>query len=177
MTNHLRILAGSLVLLASIGASLYFFPRLPDRVPVHFDGKGMPNGWGSRKSAAALPPAVIAFLCAIYFLASVTTQNQKHWTRKLKKQVSAENLQKLMGRAMKVVDWTMIIIMLLILDVQIESFLVALGRRQHITTAIWPFMVVLYAGIAYHIVRLIFEQRAILKATGDNIPGSVGKNF
>jgi len=163
LPNQVRVFLASIILLTSMGISLYFWNKLPACVPMHFDGKGMPNGYGSRKTAAAIPPAVEAFLCAIYLLASITTQNTKYWTRKLKKPVSEENLQKLMSRGMKLIDWTLLLIMLLILDVQLESFLVALGRIQHLSTGIWPFMVLLYAGIAYHIIRLLLEQRAIIK--------------
>jgi len=33
-----------------LGLILYHWSRLPDRIPIHFDGSGIPNGWGGKSN-------------------------------------------------------------------------------------------------------------------------------
>jgi uncharacterized membrane protein len=35
--------------------SFYFYPALPDRIAIHFDVSGKPNGWGSKRTIFAAP--------------------------------------------------------------------------------------------------------------------------
>lgn len=57
---------------------LSLYPQLPDRIAVHFDMHGNPNGWASRSSfiASGLIPAAVLFIVsvAVFFLIRRTTQ-------------------------------------------------------------------------------------------------------
>ncbi|HNX85393.1 MAG TPA: DUF1648 domain-containing protein [Bacteroidales bacterium] len=46
-------------LLAFVGTMVYFFPRLPGRIPSHFDAAGYPDEWDGKSSLWGL--AAIAF--------------------------------------------------------------------------------------------------------------------
>lgn len=43
-----------LLLVVAIAQSIWYWPRLPEVVPSHFDGLGRPNGWMSRQALIAL---------------------------------------------------------------------------------------------------------------------------
>jgi uncharacterized membrane protein len=53
------------------------YPQLPDRIAVHFDMQGNPNGWASRSSfiASGLIPAAVLFVVsdAVFFMMRRTT--------------------------------------------------------------------------------------------------------
>ena len=42
-------------LLALIGLLFYYYPRLPDSVPQHFNIKGEPDGWGGKGALVTMP--------------------------------------------------------------------------------------------------------------------------
>jgi uncharacterized membrane protein len=44
-------------ILAIVGVLAYYFPRLPDIVPSHFNGAGEPDEWSTKSSIWALPAA------------------------------------------------------------------------------------------------------------------------
>src|ERR1041385_1002583 len=49
----------------ALAASLYAYPRLPDRVPTHYDLQGVPNGYGPKWTAAVILPAMLLVLWGI----------------------------------------------------------------------------------------------------------------
>jgi uncharacterized membrane protein len=49
-----------LVVIASVAMSAAAYPRLPERVPVHWGVSGAPDRWGHRAEAAVFLPMVIA---------------------------------------------------------------------------------------------------------------------
>jgi uncharacterized membrane protein len=61
MNRRIALSLGIVLVLLSIGMSLWAYPSLPERVPTHWDLGGNVNGYSSRPVAAALMPIVIAF--------------------------------------------------------------------------------------------------------------------
>ena len=45
-----------LIILASILLGAYFYPQLPQKVPIHCDSSGNVNGYGSRFTGAFVTP-------------------------------------------------------------------------------------------------------------------------
>jgi uncharacterized membrane protein len=54
-----------LIVIAAAGFSLAVVNRLPDRVPTHYDLRGVANGWSSPAVAAWVMPGVIAVMALI----------------------------------------------------------------------------------------------------------------
>ncbi len=161
MPNQLRILIAAVLLLTSIGISAYYAPRLPERMPVHFNAQGNPDGYGPRKLALIFPPAMVAFICLMYAFAVTTIRNPDYWKRKLKKEVSEQSLAIMVSRGLKVIDWVMICVMLLFMVIQVESFLVGLGRLRQMTNMIIPIIAVIMAGVVYNLVVQTIELRRL----------------
>lgn len=49
-------------------SSYYFYNHFPERVPVHWDINGRPNGWGSRAEGAFAIPIVSLVMYFVFFL-------------------------------------------------------------------------------------------------------------
>jgi uncharacterized membrane protein len=56
--------------LTFLGTAIYYFPRLPDTIPTHFNGSGQPDGYGS-KSSFWIMPGIAVF---VYILLTVVNR-------------------------------------------------------------------------------------------------------
>lgn len=63
--NKGKLIISSLMILLPILFGLFFWDKLPERVPMHWGMNGEPDGWGSRAVAVFAMPA---FLLAIHWL-------------------------------------------------------------------------------------------------------------
>jgi uncharacterized membrane protein len=61
MSRKAALVIGVVLVLVSVGMSLWAYPSLPERVPTHWDLGGHVNGYSSRIVAVSLMPIVIAF--------------------------------------------------------------------------------------------------------------------
>ena len=159
LQNQVRVLMVSAILFFSIGWSAYYWDKLPPVVPTHFGRDGYPAGYGPKKVDLTMPIYVEAFVAAIYAAAVIVMQNRKYWARKFKKPVPEEVVQVIMNRGLRVVDWVVLLIMLLMVDVQVDSFQVALKHKEHMSNTLWVFMALLYSGIIFNLAVLFIEQR------------------
>jgi uncharacterized membrane protein len=73
--------------------------RLPDRIPVHFDAAGNPNGWDTPGSLILVPVMAVGF----YLLLSVVARFSSAFNYPLT--VTAENLPRLQALAVDVFAW------------------------------------------------------------------------
>lgn len=56
---------GFLLAVVAVGISIWAWPRLPDRVPTHWNLRGEPDGYSARIVAVTLAPAVLLGLAAV----------------------------------------------------------------------------------------------------------------
>src|SRR5690242_13018335 len=49
----------------AVAASIYVYPLLPDRVPTHYDIRGVPNAYGPRWISTVIVPAMLLVLWGI----------------------------------------------------------------------------------------------------------------
>ncbi len=61
MSRNKALLAGFVLVVISVGLSLWAYPQMPPRVPTHWDLAGHINGYSSRVFAATIMPATVAF--------------------------------------------------------------------------------------------------------------------
>lgn len=162
MHNQFRILAVSLLLLASAGVSVYAYDQLPEKVPVHFDKQGRANGWGPKNAATILPICVMLFLAGVYAASVHIVKDKDYWEKKLRKPVSEKYFEKLALNSLHTLDWVVLVIMVMFLTIQVESFLIAIGRMKTLT-GVWGFMAVLFVGVFYFMVQGLIAKREALK--------------
>lgn len=53
---------------ASFAIAIYYFPLLPEKIPTHFNGKGEPDDWGSKKMVFLLPVITAALYATLMFV-------------------------------------------------------------------------------------------------------------
>lgn len=61
--------------LVSIIQSLYYFPRLPQNVAVHFGGTGVANNWSNRQFLIIFDMAIITVLFAMFIAITLLIKN------------------------------------------------------------------------------------------------------
>ena len=156
LNNFQRFLIVLGFIFASIWLSYNFSPQLPQRMPVHFNAQGKPDGYGSKKFALLSFPFSIAFLGVGYLISSYFIREPKYWRKKSKKPLSKEQVQRLIVVGTRLIDVSMILAMLLIIDIQWESFLVAVGKMQKLSKNIWVIIALMVGFIIYFSVQLYF---------------------
>jgi len=158
MNNQARILIASILVLASVAVSAYSYDQLPEKVPIHFDGSGQANGWGPKSAATILPVCVMLFLAGVYAASIHIVRDKKYWEKKMRKPVSDKDFQMMLLNSLHMLDWVVLIIMLMFLTIQVESFMVATGSLKTIS-GVWAFMVVLFGGAIYFTVQGFIARR------------------
>ena len=166
MNNQARILIASLLVLASAAISLYSYGQLPEKVPIHFDAAGDPNGWGPRNAATVLPVGVMLFFAGIYAASVHIIRSKEYWEKKLRSPISDQGYEKLVKNSLGVIDWVVLICMLMFLTIQVESFMTAIGKMKGLS-GVWIFFVVLFAGVFYGLIKGMIARREALKPPPD----------
>ena len=59
------VIAGVLLVVAALGASLIVYPQLPERIPTHWNAHGQVDGYGSKATVFMLPGAMA--ICLVMF--------------------------------------------------------------------------------------------------------------
>jgi len=166
MNNQARILLASLLVLASAAVSMYSYSRLPEKVPIHFDAAGNPNGWGPKNAATVFPVGVMLFFAGIYAASVHIIRGKEYWEKKLRQPISEEGYEKLVRNSLGVIDWVVLICMLMFLTIQVESFLTAIGKMRGLS-GVWIFFVALFAGVFYGMITGLIARREALKPPPD----------
>jgi uncharacterized membrane protein len=61
-------------LMFSIGFAVYYFPRLPETIPSHFDASGLPDGYSSKSTFLMLPGIGLFVYILLSFIVLVPNQ-------------------------------------------------------------------------------------------------------
>ena len=79
---------------------VFFGPeRLPERIPIHFDHAGNPNGWGQPSSLLILPAVTLG----VYLALTIVTQFPRAF--KNPKRVTDENWERLEHLTLEMIPW------------------------------------------------------------------------
>ncbi len=165
-----RILIVIALISVSAALSLYYQDRLPCRVPVHFNGQGLPDRYGSKTPALVMFPVMQAFVCFIYLISFKLVQDPKYWRKKLRKPVSDQALSRLISKSNLVVDCTMIGALILFLFLQIQTLRIALGKIQGLGPGLFILLGLGFCGIILLVIRINLAQRRELKEADGNPP-------
>lgn len=79
MTTHRYCLLNAILVLTLFAGSAWAYPRLPERIPVHFGISGQPDAWAGRSVASwFLLPAVTAALALMMHAVSTSGASSPH---------------------------------------------------------------------------------------------------
>jgi uncharacterized membrane protein len=91
----------------------FFGPeRLPERIPIHFDGAGNPNGWGHPRTFLILPLVTLG----LYLVITLVAQFPAALNYPVR--VTAENRARLERLALEMVTWLKVELVWLFVGIQ-----------------------------------------------------------
>jgi uncharacterized membrane protein len=109
---------------------LFYFNSLPERIPLHFDGSGNPDSWGSRYTIFVLP----AIGTVLYFF--MTLMGKHHNLMNFPVQRTPENEEALIQMTRLQLRYTKLLVNLLFIYIVWGMVQIALEKAS--TMAIWP---------------------------------------
>lgn len=146
MGDYLLETLAIVIFLAIWIQAMYYWPQLPERIPVHLNGAGQVDGWGSRTSIWFIPG--IALL--IYAVLSVV-QRYPH-TYNYLRPVTKENAYSAYQLAIRLIRFLKMACLLLFLI--IHWMILRLAIHEESSTSMLPIlagMVVLFGGIGWYL--------------------------
>ena len=139
----------ALALIAAITVLALAGPnRLPDRIPVHFDGSGHANGWASPFALVGLPAGALV----LYALMSLVSRYPGAFN--FPTRVTAANRRRLEALALQMIAWLKAEMMCLLLWVQHFTIQAARSGRGVLPLAFMPITL----GIVLGTIAVYFVQ-------------------
>jgi uncharacterized membrane protein len=161
----------TLLTLLPIFTLIYFYPFLPDRIPVHWNWKGEPDRW-ARKSftTAFFVPTMTIYLQGLFLLF-------KHGILQSKMTLPAEHTEEyLKGKEdilsvnLRLMDWVRFLITILLGAITVNLVCSVVNEFKNLMPAINITIAIsgllLVAGVAYYIYRLVKIDSELKKAAG-----------
>lgn len=160
-----------IIFLAPVLALIYYYPALPERIPVHWDWRGQPDRWVQKSIGAVFfLPAMMAYLQGLFLLLKYGLMQTKltlpadHTEEyfNLKEQALSANLG--------LIDWVRLIITVMMGSMVWKTVLLAFNTPPHLgllaTSVLIMSTVALLGVVAYYIFRLIAIDSRLKESTG-----------
>lgn len=138
-----------LVLLLFLLASLAVWSELPDRIPVHFNFRGEPDGWArtSVVSWLALPALATALVIFLWGIGRVAARRPELWNvpeKQLFLRMSPEARGPVVASLEAYVGWVALGITGVLMALQLGIYRVALGHAERLS---WSLEIGLLGGV------------------------------
>jgi len=154
-----RLLIALFFVFASLWLSFYYQHQLPEEIPTHFNARGNPDRWQSRTTALVSFPAFEGMIAFLYLLSSWLIKNPKYQRFKFKTPVSESQKKEIIANAEQMIDILMICSLMIFLDLQWESFRIALGRTKKLSPFLWIITAVMLLSSLFYTIKLIKISR------------------
>jgi len=154
-----RLLIALFFVFASLWLSFYYQHQLPEEIPTHFNARGEPDRWQSRTTALVSFPAFQGMMAFLYLLSSWLIKNPKYQRFKFKTPLSESQKKEIIANAEQIIDILMISSLMIFLDLQWESFRIALGRTKKLSLFLWIILAGMILSSLFYIVKLIKISR------------------
>jgi uncharacterized membrane protein len=141
-------LIGVAVLILLIALPFIYLPQLPERIPTHFNGAGIPDGFGSRNSIWILPATGIF----MYLLLTVVSAFPQIYNFPVK--ITQENALVQYRLATRFIRILKTVILVLFLFLCYQTINTALGKSLGLGKAFLPvFMILTFGSIIFYLVQ------------------------
>jgi len=146
----------ALIVLVAITAQAFYGPvRLPDRIPMHFNAAGQPDGWGSPKGLLFFP----AFAAVLYLLMTVVSRFPSAFNYPVR--VTAQNRQKLQNLALDMIAWLKAEVVCLFTAIEWSAIRMARQPHSGISPLLMPVaLVAVFSTCIFHVFAMIGTGRA-----------------
>lgn len=177
-TNIWWELAIILLTFVPIAVLIHFYPELPEKVPVHWNGSGEADRWGAKSIFN------VFFISFLGLYLQVFTLILKMDMVKAKFRVPAENAEKILPLKeishrvnISLIDWCRL--MVPILFAAINSLLLSVLATEIVATVtniiLWAGVVLLIVGIAFYFYQLVLANRQIREIAGEFVFQTAGE--
>lgn len=126
-------LAGKLFLIILWGLTVYIFLKLPATVPVHFNGSGQPDSYGSKMILLILPA-----LATLLYL-GLTKLNKYPHIFNYMTDITEENAQRQYGIATRMLRFIKVAILLIVSLIILFVYLTTIGVTKGLGSWFLPF--------------------------------------
>jgi len=131
------------------GRALYGSQPLPNRIPIHFDLSGQPNGWGPPSTLLLLPAVALA----LYLLITLVSQFPSAFNYPVP--VTAENRPRLQALALTMIAWIKAEMLCLFTCIQASIVEAARRTRWGLTPLLVPVsLAVVFGTVGWYLVAL-----------------------
>ena len=174
LSEYTNIYLEAIILLLTVIPSLfliYYYPQLPEKIPVHWDWRGRPDEW-ARKSFGTVffLSLILVYMQGLFLLV-------KHGLLTVKMTLPAEHAEEylrgkeeFLGTTMKLMDWVRVLTVMMMSSLLLNIVFSSVEHLRHLTiiVAITDSLstLLLVAVSCYFVVRLIRIDRRLKRTVG-----------
>ncbi len=141
-------LAGALLLAAFLIVVAASWSSLPERMPLHFDLSGQPDGWGSRSAVLVLPGIALAQFLLLTVLARFPHRHNYSVP------ITAENAERQYRLARRMLHVLKLLMVVLFFAIFLGSWGVATGRFDGLPgVLVWLPLAGIFLLIGWHMLQ------------------------
>jgi uncharacterized membrane protein len=160
-----------IVTIAPVFALVYYYPGLPERVPVHWGLNGEPDRWAHKTFATVFfIPVLAAYLQSWFVLLKYDIVHAKMTLPAEQAEVYMHYKEMLLAASVRMIDWMRGIISLLLANVSLFILLTTVeswrGWMPFASTALWVNLALLLSIAFYFLYRFMAINNQLEEATG-----------
>ncbi len=151
---------------------VYYYPALPERVPVHWGVNGQPDGWARKSfSTVFFLPVLAAYLQSWFLLLKYDLAHAKMTLPAEQAEVYQHYKERLMVASLRMIDWARGLIAVLLAVISLFILLTTIEElRPWMKVAnimVWATLGLLLPGLFFFLYRLMTINNALEEATGN----------
>lgn len=151
----------------------YYYPALPERVPVHWGLNGQPDRWARKTfSTVFFLPVLTAYMQAWFLLLKYDLAHARMTLPAEQAEIYLKYKERLMVASLRMVDWVRGWTALLLSTVSMFILLTTIdalrGWMRTATTALWSSLAMLLAGVFYLLYRMMKADSDLETETGNS---------
>ncbi len=136
-----------------IAMPLYWYDKLPDTIPIHFNMSGQADGFGSKGSIWILP--LVGFI--LYVGLSVLVRYPHHFNYAA--QIKSQNAKQQYRSATGLIRFLNLLITAVFAYLSISTVYTAMGNQEGLGSAfIWVFYSIVFVTLGYFMTKLVARQ-------------------
>lgn len=167
-------LEGTILLLvaASFVLLIYYYPQLPERMPVHWNPSGEPDGW-ERKSLASVffLPALGVYLHAFFLVLKHDIAHAKMTLPDTHTEEFLRGKERYLAANVRLIDWVRLSIALLFFNItllMLTTTVIELSRyARPVNVGLWLTIAGMIGGIIYFISRMMLINSGLQSVAGE----------
>ncbi len=161
-----------LLTFAPVAVLAYYYPALPERVPIHWNVKGQPDGWARKTfSTVFFLPVLVGYLQSWFLLLKYDLVHAKMTVPAEQAEIYQQSKERLLVASMHMMDWVRGLIAILMATLSMFIILTtveSLRRWQTVANvAVWASLILLLTGVFYYLYRFMKINSELEEATGN----------